>query len=49
MDTKEPVLTLSLNPLGIGEGFEPKLIHKLGYTPSLNPLGIGEGFELLTC
>ena len=37
---------VGLNPLGIGEGFEP-IILQLDDDPykSLNPLGIGEGFE----
>ena len=37
--------SLSLNPLGIGEGFELEQAAQsvIGY--SLNPLGIGEGFE----
>ena len=35
----------SLNPLGIGEGFELiELVNKLK-SNCLNPLGIGEGFE----
>ena len=38
---------LGLNPLGIGEGFEPMWEHLRQYCfRGLNPLGIGEGFEL---
>ena len=37
---------MGLNPLGIGEGFELKLLKMTkNYWLSLNPLGIGEGFE----
>ena len=36
---------MSLNPLGIGEGFERLEKSKKGFISSLNPLGIGEGFE----
>ena len=35
----------SLNPLGIGEGFEPAQGYIQKYPDCLNPLGIGEGFE----
>ena len=35
-----------LNPLGIGEGFEPKPKTTFAVHVGLNPLGIGEGFEL---
>ena len=38
-----------LNPLGIGEGFEPQCICTSVYLRvCLNPLGIGEGFEPLS-
>ena len=36
---------LSLNPLGIGEGFERTGLRTSGLKNGLNPLGIGEGFE----
>ncbi len=36
----------SLNPLGIGEGFEQKKLTSRKSLDCLNPLGIGEGFEL---
>ena len=38
---------VGLNPLGIGEGFEPIHFKKSKVSGSLNPLGIGEGFEQL--
>ena len=44
--TKALSLHWSLNPLGIGEGFEPKIKAIPALFPGLNPLGIGEGFEL---
>ena len=37
--------SLCLNPLGIGEGFEPPLDAYQLNNQGLNPLGIGEGFE----
>ena len=37
---------LRLNPLGIGEGFEPEYDVMALSHGCLNPLGIGEGFEL---
>ena len=38
-------MCLCLNPLGIGEGFEPIAAFKAVASKGLNPLGIGEGFE----
>ena len=38
----------SLNPLGIGEGFERPIVFLVDEAEGLNPLEIGEGFELKT-
>ena len=45
MNLKKKILKMkkkSLNPLGIGEGFEPKCGFVMVNLFRLNPLGIGE-------
>ena len=45
-DKRKSYRIISLNPLGIGEGFEQERRGIVVNTRRLNPLGIGEGFEL---